>query len=214
MDEWQQVRDSLTRAGVAGTEDLGRFMNDTRCIRPSAFDERAAMPILLELLPTLTDPRLVAAVAAHLRRPWARPTAFRPLADAFRRWAPEDLDAGWQLGDALASAAQREDLPVLLSLVSDVRYGAARQRVVDALWRFRKSPPVVPTLVSLITDPAVALHAMSALRRSIGPAAALPYLRQVEASHRADRLGKTATSQIRRAEASLSRQQPPPMDAK
>jgi hypothetical protein len=172
------------------------------------------MPILLELLPTLNDRRLVAAVAAHLRRPWARPGAFVPLVDAFRRWAPKDLDAGWQLGNALASAARGEDLPVLLSLVSDVRYGTARQMVVDALWRFRKSPLVVPTLVSLITDPAVALHAMSALRRSIGPAAALSYLRQVEASHRADRLGKTATSQVRRAEASLSRQQPPSIDAK
>lgn len=214
MDEWRLARDSLTRAGVAGAADLGRFVTDTRYMRPSGLDERAAMPILLELLPTLTDPRLVAVAAAHLRRPWARPSAFRPLVDAFRRWAPEDLDAGWQLGDALVSAAQGEDLPVLLSLVMDVRYGAARQMVVDALWRFRKSPLVMPTLVSLISDPAVAMHAMSALRRSIGPAAALPYLRQVEASHRADRLGKTATSQIRRAEASLSRQQPPPTDAK
>lgn len=201
-------------AGVAGTEDLGRFVSDTRYLQPSAFDERAAMPILLELLPRLTDPRLVAAVAAHLRRPWARPAAFGKLVDAFRRWAPDDRDAGWQLGDALASAAQREDLPILLSLVSDVQYGEARQMIVDALWRFRKSPPVVPTLASLITDPTVALHAMSALRRSIGPVAALPYLRQVEASHRADRLGKTAASQIRRAEASLSRQQPPPEDAR
>jgi hypothetical protein len=86
--------------------------------------------------------------------------------------------------------------------------------IVDALWRFRKSPPVVPTLVSLITDPAVALHGLSALRRSIGPVAALPYLRQVEASHRADRLCKTAVSQIRRAEASLPRQRPPSVDTR
>jgi hypothetical protein len=50
--------------------------------------------------------------------------------------------------------------------------------------------------------------------KSIGPVAALPYLRQVEASHHADRLGKTAASQIRRAEASLSRQQLPPGDAR
>jgi hypothetical protein len=90
VDEWQLVRESLMLAGVAGTEDLGRFVNDTRYLQPSAFDERAAMPILLELLPRLTDPRLVAAVAAHLRRPWARPAAFGPLVDAFRRWAPDD----------------------------------------------------------------------------------------------------------------------------
>jgi hypothetical protein len=206
VDEWQQARESLTLAGVAGAEDLGRFVNDPRYFQSSAFDERAGMPVLLELLPTLSDPRLVAAVAAHLRRPWARPVAFGPLVVAFRRWAPQDQDAaGWQLGDALASAARHEDLPVVLDLAADAQYGTARQMIVDALWRFRKSPHVVPVLVSLITDPAVALHAMSSLRRAIGPAAALPYLRQVEISHHGDQLGKTAATQIRRAESSLSR---------
>jgi hypothetical protein len=206
VDEWQLTRNSLAAAGVEGAEDLGRFVNDIRYLQPSMFDERAAMPVLLDLLPTLTDPTLVRAVAAHLRRPWARPTAFGPLVDAFRRWATLSGDAGWQLGDALASAARLNDLPVLLSLVSDTRYGTARQMIVDSLWRFRKSSLVEPALVSLITDPAVALHAMSALRRSIGPASALPYLRQVADDHPGDRLGKVAASQIRRVEASLSRQ--------
>lgn len=206
VDEWQLARSQLMRAGVEGAEDLGRFVNDVRYMRPSVFDERAAMPVLLELLPTLTDASLVRAFAAHLRRPWARPNAFGPLVDAFRRWAPQDGDAGWQLGDALASAAELRDLPVLLDLASDAGYGRARQMIVDSLWRFRKSPLVEPALVALIADRAVALHAMSALRRSIGPAAALPYLRQVVADHPGDRLGQTASRQIRRAEASVSRQ--------
>jgi hypothetical protein len=60
---------SLAAAGVIGVEDLGRFVNDVTYLRPSMFDERAAMPVLLELLPALTDPTLVRAVAAHLRRP-------------------------------------------------------------------------------------------------------------------------------------------------
>jgi hypothetical protein len=209
-DEWQQARDELVRAGVEGAEDLGRFVNDVRYLRSTRFDERAAMPVLLELLPRLTDATLVRAVAAHLRRPWARPAAFGPLVDAFRRWAPQGGDAGWQLGDALASAAGPHDLPVLLDLASDAGYGTARQMIVDSLWRFRKSPLVEPALVALVTDPAVALHAMSALRRSIGPAAALPYLRQVVADHPGDRLGHTASRQIRRAEASIARQQPSP----
>jgi hypothetical protein len=68
VDEWQLARDSPAAAGVNGVEDLGRFVNDVTYLRPSMFDERAAMPVLLELLPTLTDPTLVRAVAAHLRR--------------------------------------------------------------------------------------------------------------------------------------------------
>ena len=210
VDEWQRVRNALEHAGVAGTADLGHFVNDVTYFRASVFDERAAMPVLLDLLPTLTDPTLVWAVAGHLRGPWARPAAFGALVNAFRQWAPQNEDAGWQLGDALARAAEPDDLPVLLILVCDARYGTARQMIVGSLWRFRKSPLVEPALVTLITDPAVALHAMSALRRSIGAAAALPYLRQVATDHPGDRLGKTAVTQIRRAEAAVSRQPPPP----
>ena len=44
------------------------------------------MPVLLRLLPTLTDPLAVAAVAGHLRRPWARPVAFAALLEAFETW--------------------------------------------------------------------------------------------------------------------------------
>jgi hypothetical protein len=58
VDEWQLARESLMLAGVAGAEDFGWFVNDARYWQLSAFDERAAMPVLLELLPTLTDPRL------------------------------------------------------------------------------------------------------------------------------------------------------------
>jgi hypothetical protein len=93
------------------------------------------MPVLLQLLPTLTDPTLVAAVAAHLRRSGAQPFMFVPLVEAFRRWSPRSGDAGRQLGDALARAARMDDLPVMLELVSDSRYGSARQMIVGALWR-------------------------------------------------------------------------------
>jgi hypothetical protein len=82
----QRTDQPLVAAGVEGAEDLGRFVSDGRYLQPSKFDEWAAMPVLLELLPRLTDPTLVSAVAAHLRRPWARPAAFGPLVDAFRLW--------------------------------------------------------------------------------------------------------------------------------
>jgi hypothetical protein len=72
LGEWRTVRDALTSAGVMGAEDLGRFVNNTTYVRLSKFDEQAAAPTLLRVLPALKDPRLVTAVAAHLRRPWLR----------------------------------------------------------------------------------------------------------------------------------------------
>jgi hypothetical protein len=67
VDEWQLTRDLLAAAGVNGAEDLGRFVNDVTYLQPSIFDERDAMPVLRELLPTLTDPTLVRAGASELR---------------------------------------------------------------------------------------------------------------------------------------------------
>src|SRR5262249_2769768 len=160
------------------------------------------MPVLVELLPTLTDPTLVSAVAAHLRRPWARPTAFGPLVGAFRLWAPLSADAGWQLADALATAARPDDLPVLLDLVSDTRYCIARQMIVDSHGdsgsRRWSNPPLCrssPTKLWRCT-PCRHCAGRSARRRPCPTSgkSALPYLRQVAADQPGDRLGKTAAS--------------------
>jgi hypothetical protein len=200
VDEWAETRAALRDAGVAGWPEFGRFVNDTRYFEPSAFDERAALPVLLELLPTLTDRAVVGAVAGHLGRPWARPVAFPGVLAAFRDWAARDPLAGWALGSALVTVIDKAHLPVLLELAEDRRYGMARQMVVDALWRLLTDPRVVPMLRRLIEEPGVALHAMGALRRSVGNAAALPDLRRVRDTHPDATVRRQATQQVRRAE--------------
>jgi hypothetical protein len=201
MDDWMRTRAALREHGVAGSDDLGRFVSNVEFFRPSALDERAAMPVLLALLPTLSDAQVVCAVAGHLRRPWARPAAFTALLDAFRRWAVLDEPAAaWALGDSLANAARLEDLPVLLDVANRREYGQARQMVVHTLWRFKSSADVAPVLVVLLDDPDVALHAMSSLRRSVGPAAALPYLHGAAQKHRGGPIGNAAIREIRKAE--------------
>jgi hypothetical protein len=201
MDDWERLRSALREHGVTGADDLGRFVSNIEFFRPSEFDERAGMPVLVALLPTLSDPRAVTAVAGHLRRPWARPAAFPALLDAFRRWAVGDESAAaWAVGDSLANAARLEDLAALLDVAGRREYGRARQMVVHALWRFRASADVAPALVALLDDPDVALHAMSALRRTVGPAAALPHLRDAAERHRGDPVGKAALREIRKAE--------------
>jgi hypothetical protein len=197
------VRGSLAARGVAGVEDFGRFVSNVEFFGPSGFDERAAMPVLLELLPRVSDPQLVATIASHLRRPWARPAAFTALYDAFRRWAPRNESTGWAVGDAMASAARIQELPALLSVVGDPGFGPARQMVVFALARFKRSPDVPPALIALLHDPDVALHAMSALRRSVGARQALPYLHDVKTAHPDDELGQFAGREIRKAEKTL-----------
>lgn len=79
MNDRSRVQAALAEAGVAGVHDFGRFVSNTKYFEPSSFDERAAMPVLLTVLPTLTDPKVVGgsrwAVASsvgetdRLRRP-------------------------------------------------------------------------------------------------------------------------------------------------
>lgn len=204
-DDWERLRNALDAAGVRGSEDLGRFVNNTEYFRASVFDERAAMPVLLELLPTLTDERAIAAVARHLRRSWCRPAAFPALLAAFETWASRapSSDAAWALGDALATTATPDVLTVLLEIVDNQAYGDARQMVVDALWRFRKDLRVAAALDRLVDDPAVSLHAMSALRRTVGNEAALPRLRHVRDEHPDARVRKQAATAVRRAEKAI-----------
>jgi hypothetical protein len=76
-----QIRSAPTADEVPrGWRIFGHFVNDTTHLKPSTFDDFAAMPTLLALLPTLTDRNAVQATARHLGRSWAKPTT-RPSAN-------------------------------------------------------------------------------------------------------------------------------------
>ena len=204
--EFDRVKSVLEQRGVKGWSDFGYFVNGPDLFRPSELDERAALPVLLELLPTLSDGKAVAATARHLRRPWAKPTAFVPLVEAFRRWATAaHTDAGWALGDAVAAAARPEDSQLLLSLANDRAYGTVRQMIVFSLWRFRKDERVTEALPSLAEDPDVSLHALSAMRRAIGNEAALPVIRALAESSPHQKIREQASRELRKAERAARR---------
>jgi len=192
IDEWAALRAELVGAGVSGADELGRFVSNVEFFGASAFDEKAAMPVLVDALPRLTDPSLVDAVAGHLRRPWARPYAFDSLLEAFRVWGYVNSATAWHLGDALGSAAVISRVDDLLAVCIDARYGKARQMAVYALGRFKKSPGVTPALLELIYDNDVGLQAMSALRRVLGPADALVHIEALERAQRGTALGVQA----------------------
>jgi len=198
-DDRGRVLSELHAARIAGADDFGRFVSNVEFSGPSSFDERAAMPVLLRLLPTLQDPKVVSAVAGHLRRPWARPTAYEPLHDAFRSWAPrEPMGAGWAVGDALATAAAAQHAHELLVLVEDATYGTARQMIAYSLWRYKAVADVEPVLTDLLADDDVALHAMSALQRVIDQARMRPHWERLVARTPNSPLGKQAASRLRK----------------
>lgn len=68
MDDWQRARLLVTKLIVIRADDLGRFVNNTDYFRPSQLAERASMPVLLQLLPTVSNAKLTCAIAGRLRR--------------------------------------------------------------------------------------------------------------------------------------------------
>lgn len=210
QDEWQIVRDALLAAGVRGVEDLGRFVNNTEFFAPSRLDERAAAPVLLELLPELTNPQVVATVGRHLQGPWVRPGGYEVVLAAFKRWATWPGEAGWVLSDTLARAADKSRARDFLELAVDDRLGSARCFIAGALWRFKAVAEVEPALRRLVTDPEVAPMAMTALQRVIGPDAMATVLQEVLDGDAAPAVRDQAQRQLRRIEPKLARRQADP----
>jgi hypothetical protein len=198
--EWEAVLADLRSAGVGGVEDFGTFVNDTRYLAPAQFDERAAGPLLLAALPGLTDERLAATIGRYLANRSVGHEAYPIVLEAFRRWAVRDCEAAWVLGDTLSSKATKADVDELVALAVDPRYGRNRQMIVDSLWRFRKTGEVELALRALVRDPDVALHAMSALQRTIGADDMVPVLAQVIDEADDERIAAAARRQLRRIE--------------
>jgi HEAT repeat protein len=94
----------------------------------------------------------------------ARPLAARPLVEEF--WRIDDNSIRWTIGNTLDLLADQSMVDDLLNIVREPRFGASRQMVVRALGRVGKGrPEVVETLVGLLADDDLTLHATDALAR-------------------------------------------------
>ena len=172
------LRSVLSAAGIAGAQHLGMFTSGPFV---SEFDQEAAAPILLEVLPLLAESWMVGAVVRHLGKHRADPQRFAVLLHTYRQWLPIDPWLCDSIGAALIVAAVPPDhqhVTDVLDLVPDSSVRRARRSIVDGLWRLRQDVRVVPALVELCGDDDVCDLAMPALRRAIGNAEARPLLAQ------------------------------------
>ncbi len=202
-EEWEQVRDALREAGVAGVEDLGRFVNNTEYFEPSHLDEAAAAPVLLRLLPELEDERVVRTIGRHLQSKTVSKACYNEVLAAYRKWGRRPGETGWVLGDTLARKADKSRADDFVTLASDRAYGSSRAFIVDALWRFKSVADVEPLLRDLMRDPAVSMYAMSALQRTIGPERMAATLRDLLDEESDGPVVEHARRQLKRVEKKL-----------
>ena len=96
--------------------------------------------------------------------PWARPAAAIPLIEEFLKLSPDFSSLKWAIGNALSVVGDESVAGELIAIATERRHGEARQMVIVALGKLRKTRPV-PVLLALLDDPRVAPHAIDALGR-------------------------------------------------
>lgn len=79
----------------------------------------------------------------------------------------------WAAGNAIYAIAPKDHLEECLAVCRDPRVGSARQKLIVHLSRFKKSPEVFETLVSLLEDETARGPAMEALKK-LGDPRAIP----------------------------------------
>jgi hypothetical protein len=197
---WGEAEPLIAALEAAGidTADFGVFGSASF----TTFDFARAVPVLIEWLPRVADPRVKDAMARSLTgQPGARGEGARRLIKEFGR--PEyadEVSLRWAIGNALATLAGPADADAVIEILRDRRSGSARQMFCDALVRTR-DPRRVDVLIDLIADDDVAGHAISALRRISRRGFAEPerVRRQLEATLRRSSATEFAHRQARAA---------------
>lgn len=175
------IRAALRAAGLPDA-GFGTFVSSrgAEYVGVPEFDDREAVPILIEWLSRVDDSRVKEAIVRHLSTRHAKPVAARPLIEAFQRTPPDRQGLKWAIGNALDVVADSSVLPELLELAQDRSHGAARQMIVLRLGKAPKRPEIAEALVSLLEDEDVSLHAMSAVRQQLGPEEARAHIGRLE----------------------------------
>lgn len=169
-----------------------------------AFDHQNSVPVLLEWLPRIEDPGVKEAIVRHLSTKYAKPIAAHPLIEEFRQTSTDDGALKWAIGNALDVVADSSVIPDLLDLARDQRHGVGRQMIVARLGRASKRPEIVETLVELLDDEDVALHAMSALRQQLGSEAARSYIARL-GNHPSELIRTQAGRELKKVDRALAR---------
>ena len=160
-----EVLRDLKSVGVSASSVSG--------LRTSGTRYRAAVPVLLEWLDRVDDPRLRDQLVRALSVPWAGTEARQRFLRDFRELDPQEDTTGlglrWTIGNALNILFVDEYYDDYVTLVVDPAFGRSREMLALALGRSRRSEAAA-LLASLAGDPTIGGHAIQALSRVATPA--------------------------------------------
>lgn len=125
----------------------------------------AAVPVLLDWLPKIENPRVKGDIVRALTVSWARPQAARPLIAELRKVDdPSGTGLRWTIANALAEVADDSVFAESAELARDRSFGRAREMLMLALANMHnKREQAIEVLRALLADQEVAGHAVIAL---------------------------------------------------
>ena len=137
-------------------------------------DQVEAIPVLVDWLGRVSDPKAKGEIVRALSVPWAKPAATQPLIEEFREVDAEVDPTGtglrWTIGNALEVLFDDAHFDAFADLAGDERYGKGRQMLVLGLAK-STNPRAVEVLLGLVEDPEVDGHVVKALGKLKAPAA-------------------------------------------
>ena len=155
MDDHARVIRALQEAGIPA-QSVWDLVNSK-----GAYEN--AVPVLMELLPLVQDPKVKEGIVRALTVPEARKIATAPLVVEMR--ASRGYGSlGWAIGNALSVVVTPDDdaLEELAALIRDETLGSTRQMLADALVR-TKDPRAVDVLLEVLPQKDMTGHVINAL---------------------------------------------------
>lgn len=123
---------------------------------------KAAIPILIQWLPKVTDTYVKQDIVRTLSVPWGKDAAAVLIAEFLRADDAQGTGLRWALANALEVVADDSIFAEIVDLVRSKQYGHDREMLALALAKM-KTPKAVDVLVDLLADEEVAGHALAAL---------------------------------------------------
>jgi hypothetical protein len=132
---------------------------------PHRREYQAALPILLEWLPKVSNYRVKEWIVRALSVPWAKSAIAPVLVSEFRSAGEAPAHYKWAVGNALEVAAHPSVRDDLIELVQAREHGTARQMLVIALGTLGGTE-VVDVLLTLLDDQDILGHVVIALGKA------------------------------------------------
>lgn len=155
--------------GVLQTE-LGLSLRSVWDLINGAYYPKTAIPILVDLLDVVTDPKTKEGMVRALSIRDAKPFATARLIEEFRKTtvSSDVSPLKWTIGNAIHVLADDTVYNEIRELTMNRDHAGDRKMIVLALGKM-KNPDAVDVAISLLDDDDVAGHALAALARLRAP---------------------------------------------